>query len=163
MSLEQLSHLAQIVSTLGAIVSLLFVAFQIRHNTRAIERSEHDTTMSEWTLIRQTIVTNRDVAELMTAGLSGKRDLDAADQMRLEHMLQECAFAAFHVWIRAKRGLFPKGTFSATAGAYMCTLLQTPRGRAWWQGAKQGLFMSPFVADMDALLAKTGQGSARGG
>ena len=159
MSLEQLSRIAQLVSTLGAVVSLLFVAWQIRHNTRALERNEHDTTMAEWTAIRQTIVTNREVAELMTAGLSGERDLDAADRLRLEQMLQECLFAAFHVWVRTQRGVFPKGTFDVTAGAYLCGLLQTARGGAWWQAAKRGAFTPAFVTDMDALLARAGQGA----
>ena len=112
-------------------------------------------------MIRQTIVTNRDVAELMSVGLGGKRDLDAADQLRLEHMLDECAFAAFHVWIRTKRGIFPKGTFKTTAGAYLCGLLRTARGSAWWNGAKQQRgFMPAFVTDVDALLAKANEGSS---
>lgn len=159
MSLEQLSHLAQIVGTIGAIISLLFVASQIRHNTRALERNEHNTTMTEWTMIRQTMVTNREVAELMSVGLSAERDLDTPDQMRLSLMLQECAWAAFHTWERTRRGVFPKGTFEATAGAYMCELLRTARGDAWWQGAKCKGFMPAFVANVDALLARAGQGS----
>ena len=39
---------------------------------------------------------HRDIAELMTAGLHAERALDAADQLRLEQMLQENAWAAFH-------------------------------------------------------------------
>lgn len=106
MSLEQLSHLAQIVGTIGAIISLLFVASQIRHNTRALERNEHNTTMTEWTMIRQTMVTNREVAELMSVGLSAERDLDTPDQMRLSLMLQECAWRPF------TRGRGPDAAFS---------------------------------------------------
>lgn len=152
MALEQISQLAQIVGTAGAIVSLLFLASQIRHNTRALERNEHNTSMAEWSVIRQTIVTNRDIAELMTAGLSGERNLDAADQLRLSLMLQECAWASFHTWERTKRGVFPAGTFEATAGAYLCQLLRTNRGRAWWQSDKGKNLVPAFVADVDALL-----------
>jgi hypothetical protein len=152
MSLEQLAQFAQIVGTLGAIVSLLFVAWQIRHNTRALERNEHDSTMAEWTGIRQMIVTSPGVAELMTAGLNGERELNAAEQLKLEHMLDECAFASFHIWEKTRRGVFPRGTFEATAGAYMCKLLLTVRGNAWWQGAKSRGYGHAFVADMDALL-----------
>jgi hypothetical protein len=73
--------------------------------------------MEQWTVIRQAIAQNRDIAELMTTGLRGESDLDAADQLRLEQMLQEHAWAAFHIWDRTQRGIFPKGTFEATAGA----------------------------------------------
>src|SRR5260221_1173865 len=136
MSLEQLSYLAQIVASAGVIASLIFVGLQIKHNTGALERNEHNSTMAQWTVLRQAIAGNREIAELMTAGLNGERDLDAADQLRLEQMLQEYAWASFHIWDRTQRGVFPKGTFEATAGVMLCDLLRTSRGGAWWASAK---------------------------
>jgi hypothetical protein len=153
MSLEQLSYLAQILGSVGVVVSLLFVASQIRQNTRALERNEHNSTMAQWTVLRQAIVTHRDVAELMTTGLDGERTLDAADHLRLENMLQEYAWASFHIWDRTQRGVFPKGTFEATAGVMLCDLLRMPQGEAWWDRAKHKGFIPGFVVDVDALLA----------
>jgi hypothetical protein len=155
MSFEQISYLAQIVASIGVIVSLIFVGLQIKQNTRALQRTEHNSTMEQWTVIRQAIAQNRDIAELMTAGLSGERALDAADKLRLEQMLQENAWAAFHIWDRTQRGIFPKGTFEATAGALLGTLLRTPGGESWWRKAKHIGFHPGFVSDVDAVLAKT--------
>ena len=87
MSFEQISYLAQIVASVGVVVSLIFVGLQIRQNTGALQRNEHNSTMAQWTVIRMAIAKNRDIAELMTAGLQGERALDAADQLRLEQML----------------------------------------------------------------------------
>src|SRR5438552_5710983 len=153
MSLEQLSYLAQIIGSVGLILSLVFVGLQIKHNTAALQRNEHNSTMAQWTVLRQAIAQNREIAELMTAGLSGERALDAADQLRLEQMLQEYAWASFHIWDRTQRGVFPKGTFEATAGAFLCGLLTTPRGGTWWRNAKGSGFISAFVSDVDAVLA----------
>ena len=141
------------------IVSLIFLASQIKHNTAALQRNEHNSTMEQWTVLRQAIAQNRDIAELMTSGLSGERALDAADQLRLEQMLQEYAWASFHIWDRTQRGVFPKGTFEATAGVMICDLLRTPRGEAWWRSAKHVGFIPGFVADVDALLAKNSETS----
>lgn len=153
MSLEQLSYLAQIAGSLGVVVSLLFVGSQIKQNTRVLERNEHNSTMTQWTVIRQAMAMNRDMAELMTAGLNGERTLDAADQLRLEQMLQEYAWASFHIWDRTQRGVFPKGTFEATAGVYLGDVLRTDGGRAWWDSAKKTGFVPGFVADVDKFLA----------
>jgi hypothetical protein len=131
MSFQQLSELAQIVASIGVVVSLIFVGLQIKQNTRALER-----------------------AELMTSGLSGERALDSADQLRLEQMLQENAWAAFHIWDRTQRGIFPKGTFEATAGALLGTLLRTPGGESWWCKAKHIGFHPGFVVAVDAVLGK---------
>lgn len=155
MSFEQISYLAQIVASIGVVISLIFVGLQIRQNTRALQRDEHNSTMEQWTVIRQAIAQNREIAELMTAGLHGERALDAADQLRLEQMLQENAWAAFHIWDRTQRGIFPKGTFEATAGALLRTLLRTPGGESWWRKAKHIGFHPGFVSDVDAVLTKT--------
>ena len=117
MTFEQISYLAQIVASIGVIVSLIFVGLQIKQNTRALQRTGHNSTMEQWTVIRQAIAQNRDVAELMTAGLGRERTLDAADQLRLEQMLQENAWAAFHIWDRTQRGIFPKGNFRSYWGS----------------------------------------------
>src|SRR5436190_2997419 len=154
MSFEQISYLAQIVASAGVIASLIFVALQIRQNTGALQRTEHNNTMAQWTVIRMAIAKHRDIAELMTAGLHGERALDAADQLRLEQMLQENAWASFHIWERTQRGIFPKGTFEATGGALLGTLLRTVRGEAWWRSAKHTGLIPAFVLDVDAVLAK---------
>ena len=129
MNWDAIVAISQLVAAVGVVLSLIFVGLQIKQNTRALQRTEHNSTMEQWTVIRQAIAQNRDVAELVTAGLQGERTLDAADQLRLEQMLQENAWAAFHIWDRTQRGIFPKGTFEATGGALLSTLLRTPGGR----------------------------------
>ncbi len=154
MSLEQMFFLSQIIASTAVVASLIFVGRQVKENTIALQRNEHNSTMEQWTVIRQAIVSNRDVSELMTAGLSGERNLDVADKLRLEQMLQEMAWASFHIWDRTARGIFPKGTFEQTGGAMLCTVINTARGREWWQGAKLTGFIPAYVADVDAMLAK---------
>ena len=158
MSLEQWSYLAQIVGSVGLIFSLVFVGLQIKHNTAALQRNEHNSTMAQWTVIRQAIATNRGVAELMTSGLRGESALDAADQLRLEHFLNEHLWASFHIWDRTQRGVFPKGTFEFSTGQYLRDILGTPRGSAWWATAKKSAFPPPFVAEVDAVIGQRASG-----
>ena len=154
MSLEQISYIAQIAGSIGVIVSLVFVGLQVRQNTAALYRNEHNSTMAQWTVIRTAIVQNRDIAELMTSGLNGSRALDAADQLRLEQFLAEHAWASFHIWDRTQRGVFAKGTFELTAGPLLADVLTTKRGFVWWNGAKKAGFLPEFVSDVDAVLAR---------
>ncbi|MGE5624751.1 MAG: hypothetical protein ACM3ZT_04305 [Bacillota bacterium] len=153
MTLEQWSYVMSIVGSVGVIISLVFVGLQIRENTAALQRNEHNSTMEQWTVIRQAIARDANVAKLMTDGLRSKRPLRAADQLRLEMMLNEYAWAAFHIWDRTQRGIFPPGTFEATGGALFRKVLNTPRGAAWWQNAKTADgFYPAYVKDMDAML-----------
>ena len=164
MSLDQIASVAQIIGSVGVVISLVFVGLQVRQNTAALYRNEHNNTMEQWTVIRMAITKNREVADLMTAGLRGDRELDAADQLRLEQFLQENLWAAFHIWDREQRAVFPKGTFAMTGGALVVTLLVTPRGSAWWREARNVGFLPAYVAAVDDLvrvhLAKQGAGAA---
>jgi len=154
MTLEQWFYLAQIAAAVGVVASLAFIGVQIKANTIALQRSEHNSTMAQWTVIRMAIVENRDLAQMMCAGLRGELVMDAADQLRLEQFLQENAWAAFHIWDRTRRGIFPKGTFEQTGGALLCGLLRTVRGGQWWAGAKTTGFIPQFVTDVDNVLAR---------
>lgn len=57
-----LPELTQLVGTVAVIVSLVFVDRQIRQNTGALQRTERNSTMSQWTVIRTAIAGNRDIA-----------------------------------------------------------------------------------------------------
>jgi hypothetical protein len=158
MSLEHAFFVSQIIASAAIVASLIFVGLQVKDNTTALQRNEHNSTMAQWTVIRMAIARNRDIAELMTDGLRGSRPLDAADQLRLDQMLQENAWASFHIWDRTRRGVFPRGTFELTGGALLCGLLKTERGGSWWRSAKHTGFVPEFVVDVDAMLVKDNQG-----
>ncbi len=155
MSLEQFSYLAQIVASAGVILSLIFVGLQIKQSTAALQRNEHNSTMSQWTVIRMAIVQNRHVAELMTGGLHGSVQLDAADELRLDLLLNEYAWASFHIWDRTKRGVFPPGTFEFSCSSLLGDLLRTPHGKIWWLKAASVGLTPQFIADVDAMLASS--------
>ena|ERR1700739_2924941 len=95
MSLEHAFFLSQIIASIAVVASLIFVGHQVRENTLAIQRNEHNSTMEQWTVIRQAIARNREIAELMSVGLSGERKLDSADELRLDQMLQEVGWDRF--------------------------------------------------------------------
>jgi hypothetical protein len=156
MSLEQLSYLAQIIASIGVVLSLVFVGYQLRQSTAVLERGEHNSTMEQWTNIRMAIAEDRELAELVTAGLNCTRPLDRADEMRLDYFVNEYAWACFHIWDRTRRGVFPPGTFELSCQE-LAGLLGTPGGNAWWKQKALGAgLIPPFVADVDAMLAAQG-------
>jgi hypothetical protein len=154
MSLEHAFFVSQIIASFAVVASLIFVGLQVKDNTTALQRNEHNSTMAQWTVVRMAVARSRDIAELMTDGLHGNRALDRADQLRLDQLLSENAWAAFHIWDRTRRGVFPPGTFELTGGALLCNVLRTERGRAWWHSAKHTGFIPDFVVDVDTMLAK---------
>ena len=115
--------------------------------------------MPQWTVIRTAIAKDREMARSMTAGLHGERALDSADQLRLEQMLAENAWALFHVWERTQHGIFPKGTSKRRLDLCGPTCSERPRRNLVAQRKDSG-FIPGFVADVDAIIAKDSRASA---
>lgn len=65
MSLEHAFFLSQVIASVAVVASLIFVGLQVKDNTTALQRDEHNSTMAQWTVIRMAIAKNRDIAELM--------------------------------------------------------------------------------------------------
>ena len=55
MTWDAIVAISQLVAAVGVILSLIFVGLQIKQNTRALQRAEHNSTMEQWTVIRQAI------------------------------------------------------------------------------------------------------------
>jgi len=158
MSLQDFTSLTEIVSSIGVIVSLIFVGYQMRQNTSQLQRNEHNSTMAQWSTIRMASVENRDVAQLWREGLHGERELDVTDQFRLEALLAEQLWAAYHVWERTKRGILTEGTFQEAVAPLVPAWLATERGAPWWSAAKRN-YPPMFAADVDAALIRFGDAS----
>jgi hypothetical protein len=97
MSLQDFTNIFDIVASVGVAASLVVVGYQIKQNTNQLERSEHNSTMEQWSAIRMVLVENRDVAELWAVGLSEETEINAADRFRLESLLSEQLWACYHV------------------------------------------------------------------
>ena len=155
MSLQDFTNFAEIAASGGVIVSLIFVGYQMRQNTSQLQRNEHNSTMTQWSTIRMSSVENRDVAEIWGEGLHGERELDVTDQFRLEQLLAEQLWAAYHVWERTRRGILTEGTFHQAVAPLTPAWLSTPRGAPWWSTAKRN-YPPSFAADVDAAVTKFG-------
>ena len=68
MNWDAIVAISQLVAAIGVILSMVFVGLQIKQNTRALQCTEHNSTMEQWTVIRQAIAQNRDIAEITTTG-----------------------------------------------------------------------------------------------
>jgi len=150
--LERGSHLSQIIGSVAVVISLIYVGLQLQQNTAQLQRGENNATVTHFQAIRLAIGVNRDVAELVSEGLSGRKTLDAADQLRLEVLLSEFSWSTFQVWDRSRRGLLDKEEFERGVAPQIARLLCSARGQAWWTQSKT-TFVPGFAAAVDKAVS----------
>lgn len=82
MSLEQLSFLAQILSAITVIASLIFVGIQLKQATAAIRASSSQAHSGLYTDLVRSIIDNADFARTWSIGLSDPGALSDAEWVR---------------------------------------------------------------------------------
>lgn len=74
---------AQVVAASGVILTLVYLAAQIRQNTRAIRRAAYQELLNYVTNVNLMLTADRALCELSIRARGGLDALDEADQMRL--------------------------------------------------------------------------------
>lgn len=82
MTLEQASLVAQVVSAVAVIASLIFVGFQLRQATAAIRASSSVAHAALYTELVHSIIDNEDFAQIWSDGLADPKALSEAEWTR---------------------------------------------------------------------------------
>jgi|AAFZ01.1.fsa_nt_gi hypothetical protein len=147
---EYFAFIAQIVSAVAIVISLIFVGIQLHDGNTVTLRNESNATMTQWSAFRASIYSDRDTAGVFRAGMDGDPPLDATDQLRFGYIMREHAWATFQIWDRTKRGLVPGANFEAGAAPDYLKVICTPGGAVVWAEIRSEMPV-PFIADMDRI------------
>src|SRR2546427_9370347 len=83
MNWEMISAIGQMLGALGVIISIAYLAAQIRNQNKESQRAAMNVLTSHWSDLTKTLVENPDLAELWLRGLRSFDALDGASKLRL--------------------------------------------------------------------------------
>lgn len=152
--LENLGNLGDFLGGIGVVVTLIYLATQIRQNTRqlkldtesaktiAFEGTNSD--ISRWI---QEIVCNRDVAELWVRGLKDIDQLDETDRLRFNYIGMQLLQAWQIVYRRSEQ--VENQELWTTTILYFNMYYRSPGFRVLWETSK-GLLLQDYVAAVES-------------
>jgi hypothetical protein len=133
-----ISAVAEILAAVGVIVSLLYLAAQIRQNTRQLDevgRSQRLESLNEvanrFTHWRELITANGDVASIWRRGQADFRSLDEDERVRFENLAIEmfwCFGMLFFYREESALGDLPEDVTQSN----LHLLADSPGVRVWW-------------------------------
>lgn len=143
------SAIAEVLSSVAIVVTLIYLAVQTQQNAAEI-RANSRHTMIETDL--QLILANMNSPEMWAARL--KPELTLEEKVFLEGSLVALLRTREHHWLLFQDGLLDEATWST----YLTGLsgnLSWPRTRAYWDFMKDALFDPGFVDAVDRYLSDT--------
>lgn len=140
--------LSELVATIGVIVSLVYVAVQIRQNTRAVRgATAHAVTERQQTELHW----SHEIADIFTKAIETPGELTSSEAWSLSEWLSSAIVMRQNEYRQFRLGLL-EGEVWAQSEAVIMMLLSLPWARNWWDvvGRQQ---VSPDLADhIDELL-----------
>ena len=153
--------LGEVVGGLAVVFSLVYVAFQVRQNSRLIDQNSRQLEASMyyasgegfnrwWSLLIQ----DPEVAALWRRGLDGD-SLTPEEALRFRSMAMMLFTTLENNFHQLQLGSHNRNTLEISRSSWT-RLLNSPGGRAWWEREARRSFTPPFVDAVEALLRGEG-------
>ena len=137
MSIQDWGAIGEIVGALAVVASLIYLAMQIRQNTRQISMSlesaklaAFERTVESSNHAREILITNPEVADLFLKGLADYRNLPSSDKFRCNMLFRNLLSAFQGGYIRQLKMGGDSGELEGTRQA-LVTLIKNPGVRQW--------------------------------
>lgn len=143
MSYETFSFLFQLLSAISVIVSFIYLAFQIRQNTRAMRRAAGRDIVRDLNELGRYFIEFPDLNELYLRALEKPQELTAGERFRFERLITH-VFSSFEMALEYHRdGLLSDESIDQYAQAIL-PLFDNPAVKEWWEKEGQFSFSQRF-------------------
>lgn len=150
MTLEDLGNIGEIVGAIGVVVSLAYLAFQIRQNTRFMRSASFQEAIRDVISITDALSTDRELSRIYWKGLADFESLEQDERRRFSAYLVGL-FRRFEVIVyQTRQGALDASSWEGVMQTAVITVSR-PGGRAWWTQA-QDLFSKEFRTYVDEKL-----------
>jgi len=150
MTLSDLADLAEIVGSAAVVISLVYLAIQIRQNTKSVRNSTLQANTALWSSLLTTLA-EPGIVEAYSAGMSGAPDTRSVHYTQF-FLICRGLFVAFeNQHYQFREGALDRATYEGYERAISQQLLAFPGFRLWWQQSRS-VFSPEFVAHVDAMI-----------
>ena len=126
MNWDAIGAIAEAVGALGVIITLVYLTFQLRQNTKAIEHATFRGVLDDANQWQYRVIDSPEIAALYIAGMRGD-DLSSSDRLRFGLMMN----TLFGHWGHA----FEAGNFDIVNTSQIAGVLSQPGGASYWKRA----------------------------
>jgi hypothetical protein len=132
MSLNDLANLGQIIGALAVVISLIYVALQIRQNTAAIRSAAAQTVHEHFANWYHLIAADAELAQIAANGLRDYSSLSEQERVRFIATLMSFLSYSQNAFLKWREGLLKPALWLGWEQVMM-NLFGAPGGKALWK------------------------------
>ena len=153
MTLADLADLADVVGGIAVVVSLIYLAIQVRQNTGSIRSATLLANTSLWSSLLRDLAEPGTI-EAYATGLTGNKDISPMQYTQF-FLICRGLFAAFeNQHYQYRRGALDEDTYKGYERSIAEQCLAFPGFRIWWEQSRD-VFSPAFVTRVDEMISET--------
>jgi hypothetical protein len=152
--MEELGNLGDFVGGIAVVVTLIYLAIQVRQNTLALKASSWQEVVAG-TRQAARLRGSPEMARAFAVGLASYPDMDDGNRARFSTQVTDEAlnFQSIYALYQSKQLAEP--VYNAYL-VWFAAIIATPGGTAWWEVIGRPIFVPDMVAAIDRRLAAGG-------
>ncbi|RLA42583.1 MAG: hypothetical protein DRR06_07295 [Gammaproteobacteria bacterium] len=137
MNWDAIGAIGEIVGATAVVLSLLYLALQLRQSTNFARMEYHTKTIDSMAPSYHWRAANPHNARIFREGLQDFRTLNADERVMLDSVLSTIVLSFKDILEARKNNLLDSDTYKAWEG-YVGALISMPGGTLWWEQIKPG-------------------------
>jgi hypothetical protein len=152
LNLETLGNLGEFVSGIVVIISLIYLAMQVRHNTRSIRTENYARALERVSALQSRLSQDGDFCALFNRALADPSDLSPDERIQFTWCLYELFGGQEFLFHQSQAGTVPEEVWERWSDT-MAWWLTFPGVQSWWL-SRPTPFSASFTSYIDALLER---------
>lgn len=153
MTLSQLADIGQGLGGIAVVASLVYLAIQIRQNTRTVRGSTLHQNTDLWTAVFLRLA-EPSAARAYVAGMAANPGIKPLHYTQFFFICRAMFLGYENQYYQMRQGVLDPETYAAYQRSISAQFLAFRGFRAWWQ-QNRSVFSPSFVEHLDGMIAKT--------
>jgi hypothetical protein len=155
MTIQELGSIGEFVGALAVLLSLVYLAYQIRQNTRSVRASTHHTTAHAAYGIQHLIAESETVARIWLTGAREPQKLTREERARFDAIMRSFFMWYEDTYFQYRNSMIGRDVWEARQESMMGHLRDA--GILSWWSKNSHIFTESFVSYVGQLLEERGR------
>ncbi len=153
MTIFELGALGEFVGAIAVVFTLIYLSLQIRRNTKAVQASAVDVSISRANDVRESMYENAEVSRIYMQGLTHPEELDEESRLRFRLLIHNVLLAGSNIYSQTSFAGLSLSTWEAQL-TLLKRVITSPGGRWFWKEYRLE-FEETFRGQIDKILQAT--------
>ena len=147
MTLEQFASIGEIVSGIAVIISLVYVAIQIRTNTESERSATYQSIVSDFGALNNTMASTPELSHLFVEAMEDYHQLTSDQKARISQVFFQCFRFFENMFYQYRKGYLDEEVWIGWK-RLMLTYYSRPGFQTWWQH-RRDVYSEPFATFLE--------------